>query len=209
VVLADGRPREVRPHPVAPFLLTVLFVVAPTPAHADWLFTPFVGSTFAGSTTFLVPETGTLTRKVIFGGSAAWLTESIVGLEADFAYIPHFFETNDPSGLVTGSSVLTLTGNAIVTVPLSLTREALRPYAVAGLGLIRAHSDDAGNVFPIEEGLVGFDVGGGAMGFITDRTGLRFDLRQFRVLQRAGTLTGGRAARVAFWRFTVGVTLRY
>jgi hypothetical protein len=56
---------------------------------------------------------------------------------------------------------------------------------------------------------VGLQLGAGAIGFINDRTGIRFDLRNSRSLSRDTTLLGERKSKLSFWRATVGVTLRY
>jgi hypothetical protein len=183
-----------------------------TDARADWLFTPFLGGTFASGTTFFIPELrGDLPKHVILGGSGAWLTrDRILGGEADFSYAPHFFETNDPNGLVFSSSVATFTINLIAAAPLSLTRESLRPYLVGGAGVIHAGIEDLPGFFTVHDSLAGMTLGGGVIGFVSQRTGLRFDLRKFRSFSRsADQVTLVRGDRLSFWRATVGVTLRY
>jgi hypothetical protein len=52
-------------------------------------------------------------------------------------------------------------------------------------------------------------VGGGAVGLLGERTGVRFDLRQVRTIRREDALIGDRRARLSFWRATVGVVIRY
>ena len=66
-----------------------------TPAHADWLITPFLGTTFAPKTSFLVfdEEQG---RKLTFGGSVVLIGGGILGIEGDFGHTPGFFEGKDP-----------------------------------------------------------------------------------------------------------------
>ena len=108
-----------------------------TKAHADWLFTPFVGSSFGTETSYLIVETGAASSsQLIFGGSAALLSRGIFGIEADFGYAPRFFERDNRAGNIIGSNVSTLSGSVIMTVPLTVSRESLRPYAVAGLGWV-------------------------------------------------------------------------
>ena len=92
-------------------------------ANADFLFTPFLGSTFGGDTTLLDLDVGAASAKHwTFGGSAAWLSDQIFGVEADFAMTPGFFENSTGTGLVVSSRVTTLTGNVIAAFPLSVTR---------------------------------------------------------------------------------------
>jgi hypothetical protein len=193
------------------FLAALLFsiVVAP-PASADWLFTPFVGSSFGTQTSYLILETGAEgSSQLIFGGSGAFLSRGILGVEADFGYAPRFFERDNLAGNILGSNVTTLTGNVIFAVPLSVTRESLRPYAVAGFGLIHAAANDLLDLEVIEDNLPGFNLGGGAIGLISPRTGFRFEIRHFRsVGSAANTLTGENSAQLSFWRATVGVVIR-
>ena len=185
---------------------------APAHAHADWMLTPFLGGTFAGSMVLPDLEQGASATQLVFGGSAGWWSRGLLGVETDVAYAPKFFERDNPSGLVTDSNVLTLGLNMVVATPVSVTRESLRPYVVGGLGWMHASIDESQNLFPElfgrAQNSVAWNVGGGAVGFFTPRTGVRFELRQFRSLER-GTdpLTGERRALLSFWRATVGVVI--
>lgn len=203
-------------------LAAALLCIAPRPAHADWYFTPFIGYDLHGSTTFVDPEYGGRDRsKVTIGGSAALLV-GVLGLEADYGYTPGFFENpacdrtrsgeSCPLGpLITHSHVQTLTANVMLAAPLAWTHESLRPYIVGGVGVMDVVADDISSFFPVNSNLTAFDLGGGAIGMLGTRTGLRFDIRRFTNLDRdtpSGGSIGG-PARLHFWRATVGVTLRY
>ena len=191
-------------------VLAVLFLCCQVAeARADFFITPFLGSEFAGSTTLLDLDTGAASSKHwTFGGSAAWLSDRVLGVEADFSIVPGFFQNSSGTGLVIGSRVTTLTGSVIVALPLSVTRESLRPYAVGGLGLLHASSED---ILSLNESgdWLGLQIGAGAIGLITNRAGVRFDLRHLRALSRDTTLRGEQTSKLSFWRATVGVTLRY
>jgi hypothetical protein len=130
-------------------------------------------------------------------------------VEADFAMVPGFFENSTSEGLITGSRVTTLTGNVLAALPLSISRESLRPYVTGGLGLIHATAEDFIDLNESGGNWLGFQVGAGAIGLISERTGVRFDLRHSRALSRDTTLRGERASKLSFWRATVGFTLRY
>ncbi len=189
--------------------LLLLLGSPPATAHADWLITPFLGSAFGAETGFLVFEEG-LVRRLTLGTSVAVLSGGIFGLEAEVGHTPRFFEGDDPLGLVLSSRVTTVSGSVIVTAPLAMTRESLRPYLVMGIGLMQARSTHAAGVLPLDENLLAVNVGVGATGFFTDRTGLRFDLRHFKGLGPVDTPTArAGASRLSFWRATAGVTLRY
>jgi hypothetical protein len=184
-------------------------------ARADWLITPFLGGTFGGQTIHFDPEQGAGSTQFIFGGAGGWLSDGVIGFEADFAYAPRYFERDNRAGLVTSSYLYTLTGNVIVTLPLSVTRESLRPYVTGGLGVMDGHLVEIANILPElfelqEQPSAALNVGAGVIGFVTRKTGARFDLRHVRSLARdVSPLTGALRTKLSFWRITAGVTLRY
>jgi hypothetical protein len=181
----------------------------PAQAGADWLVTPFLGASFGAETTFLVFGTGS-GRKFALGGSVTLLGSGVFGVEADVGHTPGFYQGDDPLGLVLSSRVTTMSGNVIVAAPLALTRESLRPYLVGGLGLLQARSQHAAGLFPVDENLLSLTLGAGALGMITDRVGLRFDVRNIRAVGGAeGPFERPGASRLRFWRAATGVALRY
>lgn len=191
-------------------LLSLLACLWPARASADWYLMPFIGVTFGGETNFVDLEQAAGATKRVYGGSVGVLGAGVVGLEIDFGYSPGFFEREDGSRLIVASRVTTLMGNVIIAAPLRWTRESLRPYFVAGLGLMRPRIDDVLDVFEVKSNLLGLDLGGGVIGFFTERTGVRFDLRHFRNLSEedAGGGLGFGATHLSFWRASAGVVLR-
>jgi hypothetical protein len=194
-------------------VVLILLALFPTSASADWLYIPFFGATFAGSTARLDLEHGAGSTQFIFGGSVGWLSQGIIGFEGDFGYAPRFFERDNTGGLVDNSNALTLTGSVIIAAPLSFTRESLRPYLVAGAGWMHLSIEElGGGVLPELFGSansVGMNIGGGAIGFISPRTGIRFEVRQFRSLDRTrNPATAESDSQLSFWRATLGVVLR-
>jgi hypothetical protein len=178
-------------------------------ARADWLITPFIGTSLAGETTFLVFEEGAGSRMTL-GASVALLGSGVLGVEADVGHTPKFFEGDDPRGLILTSRVTTISGNVLLAAPLAFTRESLRPYLLGGLGLVQARASDAANLFPVEEDRLGLTVGAGAIGFVSERTGLRFDVRHIKAISGAdGPLPRDGVSRLSFWRATVGLVIRY
>jgi hypothetical protein len=196
-------------------LLLAATLSLPADARADWLITPFLGATLAGQTVHVDLEQGAGSTQFIFGGAGAWLTDGVFGFEADFAYAPRYFEGDARPGLVTNSYLYTLTGNVIVTLPLSVTRESLRPYVIGGLGVMDGHLEEVANILPEviivqERPSAALNIGAGVIGFVTRNTGARFDLRHVRSLSRdESPLTGALRTKLSFWRITAGVTLRY
>jgi len=190
-------------------LLSLVLAMTPGTAQADWLITPFAGLSFAPETTLLVFEEGA-GRKFTLGASVALLTDGILGIEADVGHSPRFFEGDDPRGLVLSSRVTTITGNLILAVPLSVTRESLRPYLVGGLGLLQARSSNAAGFLPVDENFLGVAFGAGAIGMLSPRTGMRFDLRHVKAASGAdGPFARPGISRLSFWRATIGVVVRY
>lgn len=187
----------------------LLLCVQATPAHADWLITPFLATSFAPETSFLVFDAGQ-GKKLTFGGSLVLLGRGILGVEADVGHTPGFFQGDDPQGLVLSSRVTTFSGSIIVAAPLALTRESLRPYLVTGLGMMQARAENAADLFPVDRNLLGATLGAGALGLLTDRTGLRFDVRHIRSVGGASNpFDRPGVARLRFWRASAGVVFRY
>jgi len=189
--------------------LWVIVWFPPAYASADWILSPFIGLKMGGDTNFVDLDQGAGATKLTLGGSAGLLGDGVLGVEADFGYSPRFFETATRARLVFRSSVTTLMGNVIVAMPRELTRDSLRPYFVGGLGLLRATIDDVAGVFQVDSNLLGLSVGGGAIGAISARTSLRFDLRHFKNISKEDTRVGFGTTRLGFWRLTAGLTLRY
>jgi hypothetical protein len=111
---------------------------------------------------------------------------------------------------VASSYQMALMGNVVLTTPRRWNEYGLRPYVSGGLGLLRVVSDDANAVIPIRLNARGYNVGGGAVGFLSNSVGLRFDLRHFRMAETElfGLTVGELGANLSFWTFSVGVTIR-
>ena len=186
----------------------------PSSASADLYFSPFIALKFGGETTLLdvdavagSNDAADKAKKVTWGGGVMWLRSGVLGVEGEVALTPGYFQ-GDPSRVLS-SRVTTLLGNVVLAAPLSLTRESLRPYLSAGWGLMRATSN-----IPPELGLAysrnlsAFNLGGGVIGMLSRRTGLRWDLRYLRGIgsREGDTLTGG--ARLTYWRASMAVVIR-
>jgi hypothetical protein len=192
-------------------LLVLLHLAAPRQALAqDLLLIPYLGFTFAGdSALFADLERGAGETASALGGSVALFGTGLLGLEADIGYVPGFFERGDQRLVAVGSYVTSLTGSVVLTLPLSVTRESLRPYFVAGGGLMRAEARDIQSVFPIRSTMPAMVLGGGAIGFLSDVVGVRFDLRYLRRVGEGADPIAGTGPRVKCWRGSVGLVLRY
>jgi hypothetical protein len=175
----------------------LLLLLAPRSARAEWQFTPTLGVTFAGSTTLFDPQNGTGQRHVNLGGIVSRFGEGVIGFEGMFIYTRHFFEFDGPREPGTAplpeldkNYAMSMMGNVVLTVPRHWTEYFLRPYVSGGFGVLRAVSVDVANpitgesLFPLHATMPGFTIGGGAIGFLSQNTGVRFDVRYHGGLRR-------------------------
>jgi hypothetical protein len=209
VSTAASRPRQ----PVLAALVTLAALAAfPSSAGADLYFSPFIALKFGGETTLIdldrvagSNDAADKAKKVTWGGNVMWLGSGVLGFEGDVALIPGYFQGD--KGLVQSSRVATLLGNVVIAAPLHLTRESLRPYVSAGWGLMRASADPTVGL-GYSRNLSAFNLGGGVIGMLSRRTGVRWDLRYLRGIGSAegDTLTGG--VHLSFWRASMGLVIR-
>ena len=199
-------------------LVLLILGAAAKPASADILFTPYVGVVFGGSAnSFNVNDlSDEFEQRVSFGGSLAWMGAGVVGLEVDYHLAPNFYQITGGDENVElldlDSSVQTFMGSVILGVPLGGTSGfGVRPYAVGGIGLMRASLSGIDDLFDnLSNNELGFNVGGGVHMFFSDSVGIRADARYFRGLQ--GGDDEGEDLDLEdfdFWRTTIGVTFRF
>jgi hypothetical protein len=186
---------------------------APSKASADWLLTPFIGSTFGGNADIAAVSGGTFAdnfdQKLNYGASLAWMGGGIAGFEVDFGYSPNFFGVSNSSpgfDFVGDGNVTTAMGNLVVGAPLG----PVRPYASGGLGLIASRVDNPTQFFDkASTNDLGMDVGGGVM-FLGGNVGVRGDIRYFRSLNNNDSNSVDFSlGSFRFWRGTVGVTFKF
>jgi opacity protein-like surface antigen len=180
-------------------LAAVLAVGAPTSARAEGYVSPWAGVQFGNDV-----QNG----RGGFGVNAGAMSAGIFGGEASFGFSPSFFGTENDFG---NNTVIDLMANLIVGVPVGGTRGGgFRPYVTGGLGMIRTQID-GGNVFNVASSgnHLGYNLGGGVMGFFNNHVGARGELRYLRTLD--GDIFDGRlpdAGGFHFWRFSAGVVIR-
>jgi hypothetical protein len=179
-------------------LCCLCLLLAARPARGgEWHFTPSLGVTFAGSTTLNDLQLGTGRKHLNFGGFVSRFGDGVIGVEGAFIYTRHFFEFDGPRDPAAPAPVpiaksysLSVTGNVVLTTPKRWTEYFLRPYVSGGFGVIRAVSLDqpsqAGSesLLPVRATMPGFTIGGGVIGFFSQGTGVRFDLRYHGGLRR-------------------------
>jgi hypothetical protein len=190
-------------------LFCAFVLVAPRAVTAEWHFTPLVGLTFKGQTSGVRDWDKATTRiHKQFGGAVTVISAGTIGFEGLFVDTPRFFK-GDKVELVDESGLNALMGNLVVTAPRRWTEYTLRPFFSGGFGLMRVVDVDKGRVAPVRANLAGFDIGGGAIGFFTKRTGIRFDVRYFRTLRPVEeTQISINSVRVRYMTASVGVVFR-
>jgi hypothetical protein len=194
--------------------LALVTVALPLTARAELLAIPFIGSAFQGQATLpalgiISPAPVDLSKSLVIGGAGMWLTSGVLGAEAELTHSPRFFERATALGVpdtVISSSATTFSGNLVVAMPRSVTRDSLRPYVVGGLGLMGISIDGTiPSINKVDRNVLALNIGGGVIGYLGDRSGVRFDLRRSRVV-RDGETPG---MRLSYWRASVGVIFRY
>ena len=194
------------------FLAALLLAVIPGPVSAQpVLIQPFVGISFGGDTNILDLDEATELPKITWGGTVTVVGRGVLGVEGDFSFIPSFFERDTDAELVADSSVVTLMGNVVLALPLSVTGQSLRPYFSGGGGLMRTRIKDLADIFSSERNLVGINLGGGAIGFFSERVGVRWDVRYFKSVSDPGDTedVAFGSASLSFWRANMALVLKY
>jgi hypothetical protein len=146
-------------------------------AAAEWHLTPAVGLTFAADTSIFDVDHGTEKVHPHFGGYVSLLGGGVLGVEGLLVLTPGFFKGD--SDIIKSSRSIALMGNVVLTAPRRWTEYNLRPFVSGGVGLLHVSYQEAAGVLPVTQNLTGFNIGGGAIGFLSPRTGLRFDLRYY------------------------------
>ena len=186
-------------------LAALSLVLAPASARADWLFTPNVGAGFGGDASGR--------EHLSWGASIGWMGAGAFGWEADFAFTPEFYEGDDDDfDAFDSSNVTTFMVNALIGAPVGgTTGGGFRPYFSGGVGLLQSSVTEAETLFESANSEFGFNLGGGAMGFMTDHVGFRGDIRYYRSFadpDEDNEFDFG-VGNFDFWRATGGVTFRW
>ena len=183
-------------------LLTIAALALPATAHAQLQVSPFAGLNFGGDTT---STSGTA------GVSATWWVWKWIGIEAEGAYAPMLFEQD---GFLTSRSVTTVTGNLVFSAPSGsmLSTDKFKPYATAGLGLLRPNLSEAGGLAIAKGNALALSAGIGATWFTNDHVGIRADLRYLRGLKESDLDVnpfGIDFSKFSFWRPTLGIVVKF
>lgn len=191
-----------------PCIVLALLLALPGVARADFFFVPFAGVKFGGSTSIVDLELAANKKTLTLGASVMQMSNSIIGYELDFGSITGYFEKDDLDVIKPGSYVFDLTGNVLLSLPPGATRGGLRPYLVAGGGLIHAEAEDFLEVLQVRRTVPAVSVGAGVVGLLSNNVGVRLDLRHLRSLSKEAAV-GLVGRRIAYSRMTLGLLLRF
>jgi opacity protein-like surface antigen len=172
-----------------------------TPARAQGFISPLIGLDFGGDAQ--CPNLTGCQDKKINASVSIGAMGSVLGFEEEVAYAPDFF--GSAAGL--SSSVLTLMSNVMLVPKIG----PVRPYVEGGIGLIKTHVDlTTTSVFTTSNNGLGWDVGGGVIGFIGEHVGLRGDLRYVHAFQDLTVLGFTLSnSKLNYGRASVGVVLKF
>jgi hypothetical protein len=173
----------------------IIVLASGAPARAEGFLTGFGGATFGGDT---------VKSRSAFGLGLGWLSGGVFGLEAIFAYSPHFF---GDEVLVGPNNLTTLMGNVIVAAHIDRSRI----YASGGAGLMKSRVRDADQFFDVNRNDFGINVGGGVIGYVNHNVGLRGDVRYFRNMSdsQVGPGVDLDLGDFNYWEATAGLTIRF
>jgi opacity protein-like surface antigen len=181
--------------------------LAASSAYADVYVSPFAGVYFGGDAGGTFVEEFDERDRVAWGFAVGGMRAGAFGAELDVAYTSDFFGTD-----LDDNSLLTVMPTAIIAIPFGgQSGPGFRPYATAGIGVIRRRLEVGGvDVFDDTDGA--YSVGFGVMGFLATPIGFRADYRYFRNfssdLEDLGNLEIRRGT-FDFSRASFGVVFRF
>jgi opacity protein-like surface antigen len=182
--------------------VTLALAAVAAPAHAEGYVTPWVGNNWGSDIS---------NGRAAFGVNAGYMSDGILGGELNFGYSPSFFGTQNDFG---HNTVVDFMGNIIIGVAIGGRHvAAVRPFVTGGIGLLRTQID-GGTLARVSSSnnQLGWNAGGGVMGYFNEHVGLRGDIRYLRGFENLATgntvidLDGNNQLR--FWRLSGGVVLR-
>lgn len=185
---------------------TAVGICAPAAARAEGYVSPWAAVQFGGKLTDVREDVDR--SRAAFGVTAGGMGAGIIGGEFDFGYSPSFFGTENDFG---NNTLITVMGNVIVGIPIGgTTGGGVRPYVTGGIGLIRTQID-GGRLFPVtsssSDNELGFNIGGGVMGFFSNHFGIRGDVRYMRAF--SGDIVNNIDLHsLKFTRLSLGVVFR-
>ncbi len=180
-----------------------------TEARADVYVSPFWAVNFGGDAGGTFNNNVNDRNRTTNGAAVGFMSGGILGIELDVAYTDKFYG----EGTVVGdNSLLTVMPALIVGIPVGGQRgPGVRPYATAGVGIIRRELSISGvDVFDGSD--LAYSLGFGVMGYFSNHVGLRADykfVRNFEVDEVSLTNIDFHQGAFDFSRAAIGVLFRF
>jgi len=170
-------------------------------AAAQSFISPFLGYNFGGDSG--CPEVANCENKTRNLGVSFGTLGKVAGVEAEFSFIDSFFGETPGSS----SNVLTFMGNVMIAPKFGM----VHPYVLAGLGVLKTHAEfNTAGILATDNNHLGWDVGGGIIGFLGPRVGLRGDVRYFHAFQNLEILGLAIAdTKLDFGRLSGGLIFKF
>ncbi len=187
----------------------LICAVSATEARADGFVSPFWAVNFGGDAGGTFNNNVSDRNHTTFGAAVGFMSGGIFGFELDMAYTNKFYG----EGAVVGdNSLLTIMPAVIMGIPVGGQQgPGLRPYATAGVGLIRRELSISGvDVFDGSD--FAYNLGFGVMGYFSNHVGLRADykfVRDFEVDEVSLTNIDFHQGAFDFSRAAIGVLFRF
>jgi opacity protein-like surface antigen len=168
-----------------------------TPMRAEGFITPFIGYNFGGDSGNCPAINNCSTKRTNYGVSLGEMG-SLLGIEEDLSFAKHFFG-DAPSN---DNSVFSAMTNLLVGIGVG----PVRPYGLAGIGLIRPHVSSPG--FSADNNAFGWDLGGGLTVSVAPHIGIRGDVRHLHTFQTVD-FAAITSERLDFFRASLGLALTF
>ena len=156
-------------------LCSTLLLLAPVAASAQAELTLFVGGNFGGNTDLHLDTLVSDTSQLDYGFRLGLFTGGLISLEFDYGRTPNFYGTGT---VFDSSSVTTMTGGMALRFPAG----PVRPYFVAGIGLIKRSIDyvQGAPQSSATDSRAAYSLGAGVNVFFSQHVGINGDFRYFR-----------------------------
>jgi opacity protein-like surface antigen len=169
----SNRKSGVRRCSLALFTAAVLSAVSPGVASGQGFISPSFGYNFGGDSG-CAKATDCEDKNWNLGVSLG-THGAILGFEAELTYENNFLGKTS----VESTDVLTLMGNLMLAPKIAI----VRPYGLAGLGLIRTSVEVPTGGSTAAENLFGWTVGAGLVVYLNDHVGVKGDIRHYHAFQ--------------------------
>jgi opacity protein-like surface antigen len=191
-------------------MVIVALLLGTASARADGYLTVYTGVNFGGDAGQSLDEALDDGSRLTWGVAVGAMRGGVIGAELDISRTSNFFGEGDPIG---DNHVLTIMPALVVGIPVGgQSGPGVRPYATAGLGVIR-RSLELGGTQVLDDNDLGYSLGVGINGYFNSHVGVRADYRFYRNLQAddASTVLGItlEEGTFSYSRATVGVLVRF